>query len=100
MDQIKYQFGDIETAAADIRATAGSMNALLDDLKQQLRPMVSTWEGDSASAYQTAQAKWDSAAAELNTILETIASTKRLWFHTATLLPVGFHPTRQACCRT
>ena len=26
MDQIKYQFGDIETAAADIRATAGSMN--------------------------------------------------------------------------
>ena len=52
MDQIKYQFGDIETAAADIRATAGS-----------------------ASAYQTAQAKWDSAAAELNTILETIAST-------------------------
>ena len=38
MDQIKYQFGDIETAAADIRATAGSMNALLDDLKQQLRP--------------------------------------------------------------
>ena len=51
------------------------MNALLDDLKQQLHPMVSTWEGDSASAYQTAQAKWDSAAAELNTILETIAST-------------------------
>jgi WXG100 family type VII secretion target len=75
MDQIKYQFGDIEAAAADIRATAGSMNALLDDLKQQLHPMVSTWEGDSASAYQTAQAKWDSAAAELNTILETIAST-------------------------
>lgn len=75
MDQIKYQFGDIETAAADIRATAGSMNALLDDLKQQLHPMVSTWEGDSATAYQTAQAKWDSAAAELNTILETIAST-------------------------
>ena len=75
MDQIKYPFGNIAAAAADIRATAGSMNALLDDLKQQLRPMVSTWEGDSASAYQTAQAKWDSAAAELNTILETIAST-------------------------
>ena len=80
MDQIKYQFGDIETAAADIRATAGSMNALLDDLKQQLHPMVSTWEGDSAWQPQ--------------------AGAKRLWFHTATLLPVGFHPTRQACCRT
>ena len=40
MDQIKYQFGDIETAAADSRATAGSMNALLDDVKQQLHPMV------------------------------------------------------------
>ena len=48
MDAIKYQFGAIEAAAADINATSGRINALLDDLKSQLQPMVATWEGDSS----------------------------------------------------
>ncbi|MDU0478732.1 WXG100 family type VII secretion target [Staphylococcus chromogenes] len=78
MDQmIKYSFGEIESAAADINATSGRINSLLDELKSQLQPMVATWEGTSSSAYQEAQAKWDRSAAELNTILATIASTVR-----------------------
>ncbi len=75
MDAIKYQFGAIQAAASDINATSGRINGLLDDLKAQLQPMVSTWEGDSAAAYQAAQAKWDKASAELNVILSTIART-------------------------
>ena len=75
MDAIKYQFGAIEATAGDINATSGRINALLDDLKGQLQPMVATWEGDSALAYQEAQAKWDRSAAELNTILATISRT-------------------------
>lgn len=75
MDAIKYQFGAIQAAAGDINATSGRINGLLDDLKSQLQPMVSTWEGDSATAYAAAQAKWDNAAAELNVILSTISRT-------------------------
>lgn len=75
MDAIKYQFGAIQAAAGDINATSGRINGLLDDLKSQLQPMVATWEGDSASAYAAAQAKWDNAAAELNIILSTISRT-------------------------
>ncbi|AGF71579.1 WXG100 family type VII secretion target [Corynebacterium halotolerans] len=75
MDAIKYQFGAIQAAAGDINATSGRINGLLDDLKSQLQPMVATWEGDSASAYAAAQAKWDNAAAELNVILSTISRT-------------------------
>lgn len=75
MDQIKYQFGAIQSAAADIQSTSGRINALLDGLKSQIQPMVSTWEGESASAYQAAQAKWDNAAAELNAVLASIATT-------------------------
>lgn len=74
---IKYQFGEIEAAAADINATSGRINALLDDLKSGLQPMVASWEGDSAAAYNEAQARWDKAAAELNTILATISKTVR-----------------------
>lgn len=75
MDAIKYQFGAIEAAAGDINATSGRITALLDDLRSQLQPMVATWEGDSATAYAEAQAKWDRSAAELNTILSTISRT-------------------------
>ncbi|MEJ5997555.1 WXG100 family type VII secretion target [Corynebacterium sp. H130] len=74
---IKYQFGDIEAAATDINTTAGRINGLLDDLKTGLQPMVASWEGESAQAYNEAQAKWDKAAAELNMILETISKTVR-----------------------
>lgn len=75
MSQIKYQFGAIETAAADINSTAGRINQLLADLKSQIQPMISTWEGESAAAYAAAQAKWDNAAGELNVILGTISRT-------------------------
>ncbi|APT84073.1 WXG100 family type VII secretion target [Corynebacterium aquilae] len=72
---IKYQFGAISAAAGDIQSTSGRINALLDNLKAHIKPMVSTWEGESAVAYQAAQQKWDTAAAELNAILASIAGT-------------------------
>lgn len=74
---IKYQFGEIDAAAADINATSVRINSLLEGLKQQLQPMVATWEGDSASAYNQAQAQWDRAAADLNSVLATISRTVR-----------------------
>ena len=57
MSGIKYQFGAIAGAAADINSTSGRINGLLGDLKATLQPMVATWEGESASAYNAAQAK-------------------------------------------
>ncbi|MCQ9342549.1 WXG100 family type VII secretion target [Corynebacterium sp. 153RC1] len=77
MSMIKYGFGSIEAAATDIQSTSGRINSLLEGLKGQIRPMVNTWEGESATAYQAAQQQWDKAAAELNTILATIAQTVR-----------------------
>lgn len=75
MDTIRYEFGAIQAAASDINSTSSRINSLIDGLKSQIQPMVSTWEGTSATAYQEAQLKWDNAAAELNTILATISST-------------------------
>lgn len=72
-DLIHYSFGDISAASADITATTGRINGALGDLKQELQPMVSTWQGDSSTAYQAAQQQWDSAAADLNEVLRTIA---------------------------
>lgn len=77
MSQIKYGFAEIETAAADINSTSGRINSLLSDLKSHIQPMAASWEGESSTAYQQAQQKWDRAADELNTILATIAQTVR-----------------------
>ena len=54
MSEIKYEFGAISSAAADINATSGRINSTLADLKARLQPMVSTWEGESAVAYNQA----------------------------------------------
>lgn len=74
-DTIRYQFGSIATGAADIRITSGHIQTLLGDLKARIAPMTSTWEGESAVAYEEAQREWDEAAGELNQILDTIART-------------------------
>ncbi|MDY3127165.1 MAG: WXG100 family type VII secretion target [Corynebacterium sp.] len=75
MSEIKYQFGEIANAAADINSTSARINGMLGDLKSHIAPMAATWEGDAAAAYSEAQAKWDRAADELNTVLATISNT-------------------------
>lgn len=70
---IQYDFGLIAQASADIQATNRNINGMLDQLKSDIAPMTAEWEGTSASAYQDAQRRWDAAAAELNTVLQSIS---------------------------
>lgn len=70
---ISYQFGQIEQSASEINGISQKIDGQLQDLKQVLQPMVATWQGDSAQAYQAQQAEWDNAYAELNQVLATIA---------------------------
>lgn len=72
MTVIKYGFGSLADAATDIETSSRNITAQLEDLKSQLKPMVSTWEGEAGQRYQEHQAKWDTAAQELNEILTTI----------------------------
>jgi 6 kDa early secretory antigenic target len=72
--QIVVQFAQVQSAAADCRATVSSMTSQLDDLRNQLAPMVATWEGDAQAAYRACQAKWDAAAADIRDLLGRIAS--------------------------
>ena len=74
---IKYNFGMIAQTADDINQTRGRINGNLEDLKQQLQPLVADWEGESSEAYQQAQLRWDRAAAELNEVLGQISVTDR-----------------------
>ncbi|HVL83618.1 MAG TPA: WXG100 family type VII secretion target [Pseudonocardia sp.] len=72
MDPIKVTFGALSTAQGDITTTATSMNSRLDDLRRYLAPMVATWEGEAATMYQARQREWDTAAHELNQVLQQV----------------------------
>ncbi|SDM10991.1 WXG100 family type VII secretion target [Corynebacterium mycetoides] len=70
---IKYEFGQLAGAAEDLRGSAAQINRMLDELKSGLAPMVATWTGDAAEAYNEHQRKWDAAAEDLNVILNNVA---------------------------
>lgn len=74
---IHYNFATIAQAADDIRSSSGNIDRMLADLRRDLQPMVSEWEGTSADAYNAAQLKWDNAAREINDILAQVSQTVR-----------------------
>ena len=73
--QIKYNFAQISNTAQDIRSSATRINGQLLDLKDMIKPMTDTWEGEAAASYRAHQTKWDQAAEDLNRILNQIATT-------------------------
>ncbi|WIM68139.1 WXG100 family type VII secretion target [Corynebacterium breve] len=74
---IQYGFGKLNGLADDINASSTNVGTELNELKDLLRPIAETWTGDAAEAYQAHQDKWDSAATELNNILNTIGNAVR-----------------------
>ena len=55
MDTIRYDFASIEGSRMDIAQSAARLNNALDELKSYLAPLVATWEGEAADAYQVQQ---------------------------------------------
>jgi 6 kDa early secretory antigenic target len=72
MSEIRVTFGALESAQADVSGVAGRMTGQLEDLKRFLAPLVASWEGQAATEYQAKQRQWDTAAANLATVLGQI----------------------------
>jgi WXG100 family type VII secretion target len=72
MSEILVTFGELSAAQQNVASTAQQMNAQLDELKQQLAPLVATWSGQASVDYQAKQRQWDTAAADLNRVLSQI----------------------------
>lgn len=71
---IKVTFAELGNAQGSIQQAVGAVNSQLDDLKTYLAPLVATWEGSAAEAYNTLQRQWDTAAAELNQVLAQVGT--------------------------
>lgn len=72
MSEIKVTFGALEAARTDVATTATRISGQLEELKRFLAPMVAGWEGQAAAEYRATQRRWDTAAADLATVLARI----------------------------
>jgi WXG100 family type VII secretion target len=68
-DLIKVDFGSLAQAHADMMATTQKLQQRLDQLENDLRPLVATWTGQAAELYQAKQRQWHNAAADMQTSL-------------------------------
>jgi early secretory antigenic target protein ESAT-6 len=73
-DGIKVTFGGLEAAAGGISSNASKVQGSLDDLKTFLQPLVATWTGTASETYNAHQAKWDTAAADLQQVMAAIGT--------------------------
>ncbi|MCK2236898.1 MULTISPECIES: WXG100 family type VII secretion target [unclassified Crossiella] len=70
--EINIDFGALQEGQSGCQRAAGNMQTKLDDLKSNLQPLISTWTGGAAEAYQVHQKAWDQSAVKLQEILAKI----------------------------
>ncbi|MFC5064200.1 WXG100 family type VII secretion target [Actinomycetospora atypica] len=68
-DRIKVSFGALDTAVADVQGGARAMEQRMQQLRADVAPMLSTWDGAARESYAAAQQQWDAGWAELQDAL-------------------------------
>ncbi|SDY64859.1 WXG100 family type VII secretion target [Amycolatopsis xylanica] len=73
-DGIVVDYATIHAAADDCQKTGGELQAQFDQLKQDLAPLINSWEGAAREAYGAAQKAWDDSFEDLKQVLAQIAA--------------------------
>ena len=68
-DGIKVEHGKLDQGSADVIAAARDIEARLNTLEDELKPLASDWTGAAKEAYADAKATWDKAIADMITLL-------------------------------
>jgi len=69
---IAVSFEALATAEQQINQTANQISSQLDELRQMLQPLVSTWTGQAMENYQVQQHNWDGAQRDALQVLQGI----------------------------
>lgn len=73
MTEISYNHAGIAAGVGELTSAVTTFNTTLDQLRSYLQPLVASWQGQSATAYNALQQQWDGAAADLNSMLGSIS---------------------------
>ncbi|HEX4724031.1 MAG TPA: WXG100 family type VII secretion target [Pseudonocardiaceae bacterium] len=72
-DQIQVSFGAIDQLAGTVDSQVKQIEAQLEDLRQAIQKLGTTWTGASDEAFQAVQTNWNQSATDLNGVLNRIA---------------------------
>jgi early secretory antigenic target protein ESAT-6 len=65
-------FGHLQQASMDIQKALNALESQLGQLERDAGPLVGSWEGAAKEAYAVRQARWRTAANDLQAILRDI----------------------------
>ncbi|MFF5986349.1 WXG100 family type VII secretion target [Prauserella flavalba] len=71
---IVVDYATIHQAADDCTKTGGELDALFEDLKARLAPLVDSWSGEAMEAWQNVQNEWNTSLDEMKQVLAQIAT--------------------------
>lgn len=74
MAEIVVSYAVIRAAADDCTSTGNELQQAFDRLKDDLKPLVTTWTGAAKEQYDQAQRTWDAKFEDLKQVLAQIAS--------------------------
>ncbi|PXY32216.1 WXG100 family type VII secretion target [Prauserella muralis] len=73
-DGIKVDYATIHTAAEDCDRTGAELDALFEELKGRLAPLVDSWTGEAMEAWNNVQLEWNQSLDELKQVLAQIGT--------------------------
>ncbi len=68
----EVNFSGLDATSSSIGAKSKTIRGRLDQLDSDLAPMRASWDGFARDAYHTAQLRWNTAADDLNLILQAV----------------------------
>ena len=74
MGEIQVNFEALQTGRAGIAQTFNRLQATLEELEADLQPMIETWTGAAQEQYLVCKRQWDTAAADLATVLNEVSN--------------------------
>ena len=92
-DGINVEHGKLDQGSADVMAAAKDIQARLDTLEDELKPLASDWTGAAKEAYREAKATWDKAIADMIVLLEQASANVRHVQPRSTRPPTRAAPT-------
>lgn len=75
MNTIRVDYAVIQTALTNLSNGYRDINTTLEDMDQDLLPLVDQWTGEASGMYQQSKAEWTQGMGNMNGILHRLRET-------------------------